>query len=236
MRPVAAILAEARQAVATGAQGDSAPRPDRESLPGARRRRCDFAELLERLNAIEGLERIRFASPHPRHVTPRMIEAMRDLPKVCRHLHLPVQSGSTRVLAAMRRRYTREELPAAGRRPPRGHAGHRALDRYDRRVPRRDGRGLRRDAVADARRPGITACSRSSTRRGRTRSRSSACRTTWRRRRRRGGSWRSRRCRGTFRGSFSRPWSARSDARARRRASAAAGTGSCRDARAGTRS
>src|SRR6185437_3596174 len=50
------------------------------------------------------------------HVTPRMIEALRSLPKVCRHLHLPVQSGSTRVLTAMRRRHTREhylELVAA---------------------------------------------------------------------------------------------------------------------------
>jgi tRNA-2-methylthio-N6-dimethylallyladenosine synthase len=71
-------------------------------------RRCDFAGLLERLQEIDGLERIRFASPHPRHVTPRMIAAMRDLPKVCRHLHLPAQSGSTRVLAAMRRRHTRD--------------------------------------------------------------------------------------------------------------------------------
>jgi tRNA-2-methylthio-N6-dimethylallyladenosine synthase len=70
---------------------------------------CDFAGLLERLNAIAGLERIRFASPHPRHVTPRMIEAMRTLPKVARHLHLPVQSGSTETLKAMRRRHTREE-------------------------------------------------------------------------------------------------------------------------------
>ena len=77
---------------------------------------CDFAALLERLNDIAGLERIRFASPHPRHVTPRMIAAMRDLPKVCRHLHLPVQSGSTRVLAAMRRRHTREQyLELVGR-------------------------------------------------------------------------------------------------------------------------
>ena len=69
---------------------------------------CDFAALLERLSGIEGLLRIQFASPHPRHVTPRMISAMRDLPTVCRHLHLPVQSGSTRLLAAMRRRHTRE--------------------------------------------------------------------------------------------------------------------------------
>jgi tRNA-2-methylthio-N6-dimethylallyladenosine synthase len=69
---------------------------------------CDFAALLERLNDIDGLKRIRFASPHPRHVSRRFLEAMARLPKICRHLHLPVQSGSTRVLAAMRRRYTRE--------------------------------------------------------------------------------------------------------------------------------
>src|SRR5207245_4907061 len=51
---------------------------------------------------------LRFASPHPRHFPARFLEAMKHLPKVCRHLHLPVQSGSTRVLEAMRRRYTRE--------------------------------------------------------------------------------------------------------------------------------
>jgi tRNA-2-methylthio-N6-dimethylallyladenosine synthase len=112
MRPAAAIVAEARQAVAEGAIEiqllgqivNHYQAPDDAS--------CDFAALLERLNAIDGLQRIRFASPHPRHVTPRMIGAMRDLPKVCRHLHLPVQSGSTRVLGAMRRRHTREEYLA----------------------------------------------------------------------------------------------------------------------------
>ena len=108
MRPLADILADARDAVATGAQEiqllgqivNHYQAPDDGS--------CDFAGLLECLNEIPGLNRIRFASPHPRHVTPRMIAAMRDLPAVCRHLHLPVQSGSTRVLAAMRRRHTRE--------------------------------------------------------------------------------------------------------------------------------
>jgi tRNA-2-methylthio-N6-dimethylallyladenosine synthase len=70
---------------------------------------CEFAGLLELIHDTPGIERIRFASPHPRHVTPRMLQAMRDLPKVCRHLHLPVQSGSSRVLQAMRRRHTREE-------------------------------------------------------------------------------------------------------------------------------
>ena len=109
MRPAADIVAEARHAVETGAREvqllgqivNHYQAPDDPS--------CDFAGLLERLQAIDGLARIRFASPHPRHVTPRMIAAMRDLAKVCRHLHLPVQSGSTRVLAAMRRRHTREQ-------------------------------------------------------------------------------------------------------------------------------
>ena len=69
---------------------------------------CDFAELLAAVNDVAGVERIRFASPHPRHTGLRLIQAVRDLPKVCKHLHLPVQSGSTRILEAMRRRYTRQ--------------------------------------------------------------------------------------------------------------------------------
>src|SRR4029079_4385660 len=68
----------------------------------------DFAKLLAEVNDVPGIQRIRFASPHPRHTSQRLIEAVRDLPKVCKHLHLPVQSGSTRILKAMRRRYTRE--------------------------------------------------------------------------------------------------------------------------------
>jgi tRNA-2-methylthio-N6-dimethylallyladenosine synthase len=70
---------------------------------------CDFPALLAAVHEIPGIERIRFASPHPRHTSDRLIEAVRSLPKVCKHLHLPVQSGSTRVLNLMRRRYTREQ-------------------------------------------------------------------------------------------------------------------------------
>jgi tRNA-2-methylthio-N6-dimethylallyladenosine synthase len=70
---------------------------------------CDFAQLLADVDGVAGVERIRFASPHPRHTGRRLIEAIRDLPRVCKHLHLPVQSGSTRVLHAMRRRHTREQ-------------------------------------------------------------------------------------------------------------------------------
>jgi tRNA-2-methylthio-N6-dimethylallyladenosine synthase len=116
MRPVADILADARHAVATGAREVQLLGQIVNHYQAPDDATCDFATLLERLNEIEGLARIRFASPHPRHVTPRMIAAMRDLPAVCRHLHLPVQSGSTRVLAEMRRRHTREhylELVAA---------------------------------------------------------------------------------------------------------------------------
>jgi tRNA-2-methylthio-N6-dimethylallyladenosine synthase len=70
---------------------------------------CDFPALLEAVHDIPGIDRIRFASPHPRHTTDRLVAAVRDLPKVCKHLHLPVQSGSTRVLGLMRRRHTRAE-------------------------------------------------------------------------------------------------------------------------------
>ena len=109
MRLARDIVAEVRQAADTGARevqllGQIVNHYQAPDDPG-----CDFAELLSRVNDVPGIERIRFASPHPRHVTPRMMEAMRDLRKVCRHLHLPVQSGSTRVLQAMRRRHTREE-------------------------------------------------------------------------------------------------------------------------------
>ena len=109
MRPVADILADVRHAVDSGrveiqllgqivnhyaAPDDSA---------------CDFPVLLERVAAVAGVRRIRFASPHPRHTSERLIEAVRDIPQVCKHVHLPVQSGSTRILGEMRRRHTRDQ-------------------------------------------------------------------------------------------------------------------------------
>ena len=69
--------------------------------------------LLRELQRIDGLERIRFTSAHPKGCTDELIAAYRDCDKVCRHLHLPVQSGSDRVLKEMGRRYTREEYLAA---------------------------------------------------------------------------------------------------------------------------
>ena len=74
-----------------------------------------FPRLLWELNKIEGLERIRFTSAHPKGCTDELVRVYRECPKVCRHLHLPVQSGSDRVLAEMGRHYTRAEYLAAVR-------------------------------------------------------------------------------------------------------------------------
>jgi tRNA-2-methylthio-N6-dimethylallyladenosine synthase len=71
--------------------------------------RVDFAGLLERVHEVEGLRRLRFTTSHPEHVSQRLAAAMRGLPKVCPYLHLPLQSGSDRILDSMRRGYTRAE-------------------------------------------------------------------------------------------------------------------------------
>src|SRR4029077_20299240 len=92
MRPKADILAEVREAAESGHREvqllgqivNHYARPDDPS--------CDFTGLLEAIHDVRGIERIRFASPHPRHVSPRFLETMARLPKICRHLHLPVQS------------------------------------------------------------------------------------------------------------------------------------------------
>ncbi|NLF31544.1 MAG: tRNA (N6-isopentenyl adenosine(37)-C2)-methylthiotransferase MiaB [Planctomycetes bacterium] len=68
-----------------------------------------LADLLERIEPIAGIERVRFVTSYPGRFDRRILQAMRDLPKVCEYLHVPAQSGSDRMLAAMRRRYTRAE-------------------------------------------------------------------------------------------------------------------------------
>ncbi len=83
---------------------------------------CDFADLLRAVNDVEGVERIRFTTSHPKDFSDRLIEAMRDLPKVCEHVHLPVQSGDDQVLKRMNRGYTaghyRERVAALRRAVP----------------------------------------------------------------------------------------------------------------------
>lgn len=68
-----------------------------------------FAKLLQKIEAIEGLERIRFMTSHPKDLSDELIEVMKNSKKICRHLHLPAQSGSSRILEKMNRRYTRED-------------------------------------------------------------------------------------------------------------------------------
>ncbi len=68
-----------------------------------------FAELIRRVEAIEGLERIRFMTSHPKDLSDELIEVMRDSKKLCRHLHLPLQSGSSKLLKDMNRHYTKEQ-------------------------------------------------------------------------------------------------------------------------------
>ena len=71
--------------------------------------KVNFAELLYQLNEIPGIERIRFLTSHPKDLSEELIYAMRDLSKVCEHLHLPFQAGSTKVLKEMNRGYTKEQ-------------------------------------------------------------------------------------------------------------------------------
>lgn len=68
-----------------------------------------FAALLRMIHQVEGIRRIRFVSPHPADVTDELIETIRDYPKICRHIHMPLQSGSDRILKAMRRSYSSRE-------------------------------------------------------------------------------------------------------------------------------
>jgi tRNA-2-methylthio-N6-dimethylallyladenosine synthase len=69
----------------------------------------DFADLLRSVGAVDGVRRLRFTSPHPNDFSPRVIDAMADTAAVCEHVHLPMQSGSSRVLKRMLRRYSRDQ-------------------------------------------------------------------------------------------------------------------------------
>jgi len=75
----------------------------------------DFSKLLRMVNDIDGIKRIRFMTSHPKDLSSGLIAAMAGLPKICSHLHLPVQSGSTNILKLMNRGYTREEYLALTR-------------------------------------------------------------------------------------------------------------------------
>jgi tRNA-2-methylthio-N6-dimethylallyladenosine synthase len=118
-RPFADIVAEVATAAADGVTevtllGQNVNSYGRDIALGERRAGQDtkvrplFAELLRAVGAVEGIRRVRYTSPHPKDLRPETIAAMADTPAVCEHLHLPLQSGSDRVLAAMHRGYTAE--------------------------------------------------------------------------------------------------------------------------------
>jgi tRNA-2-methylthio-N6-dimethylallyladenosine synthase len=105
--PPAAIVAEIEELVAGGCRevtllGQTVNAYGRDLVPPT-----DLAELFARVNDVAGLERIRFTTSNPYNLTPRLIRAMREVPKVCEWFHLPLQSGSDAVLERMNRGYTR---------------------------------------------------------------------------------------------------------------------------------
>jgi tRNA-2-methylthio-N6-dimethylallyladenosine synthase len=108
-RPLEEIVAEVETLAADGVRevtllGQNVNSYGTRLRPQPRR----FSELLAAVDAIDGIERIRYTSPHPAHMGEDVVRAHADLPAVCEHIHLPLQSGSSRVLKEMRRTYNRE--------------------------------------------------------------------------------------------------------------------------------
>ena len=107
-RPLADVLAEVAHLAAEGVREVTLLGQNVNAYRGAMEggEIADFALLLELVHEIPGIERLRFTTSHPREFTPRLVEAYARLPKLAAYLHLPVQSGSDKVLAAMKRGYT----------------------------------------------------------------------------------------------------------------------------------
>ena len=104
------IVAEVTQLAAAGVReitllGQNVNSWGRDLAPDIR---TEFGELLRACDAVDGIERIRFTSPHPKDFREPVVAAMAECDAVCEHIHLPLQSGSTRILKAMRRTYSRE--------------------------------------------------------------------------------------------------------------------------------
>ncbi|HIP61340.1 MAG TPA: tRNA (N6-isopentenyl adenosine(37)-C2)-methylthiotransferase MiaB [Sulfurovum sp.] len=111
--PSALIITEIEKAVSTGAKevmllGQNVNNYGRRF--GSDDEKCDFTELLQKISKIEGLERIRFTSPHPLHMNDAFLEEFASNPKICKQIHVPLQSGSTLLLKAMKRGYTKENF------------------------------------------------------------------------------------------------------------------------------
>ncbi|MDX6648791.1 MAG: tRNA-2-methylthio-N6-dimethylallyladenosine synthase [Solirubrobacteraceae bacterium] len=111
-RPAAELVGELERMAAEGVRevtllGQNVNSYGRDLPAGAR---VSFAELLRAADAIEGIERIRYTSPHPQYIREDVARAHAECESVCEHIHLPLQAGSSRILKAMRRTYTRERF------------------------------------------------------------------------------------------------------------------------------
>ncbi len=106
-RPLEELVAEVRGLVADGVREVTLLGQNVNSYGTRLRPKRSFAELLAELDAIDGLDRIRYTSPHPSHMGEDVVRAHADLPSVCEHVHLPLQAGSSRILKRMRRTYDR---------------------------------------------------------------------------------------------------------------------------------
>jgi len=109
-RPIAEIVDEVEELASRGSRevtllGQIVTSYGRREIP-FKQGKSPFVQLLEAIHGVAGIERIRFTSPHPQGFKKDLIEAYSELPKLCEYVHLPVQSGSTRILRAMNRPYT----------------------------------------------------------------------------------------------------------------------------------
>src|ERR687896_790302 len=109
-RPLGELVAEVERLAADGVREVTLLGQNVNSYGRSLRPRASFAELLRAVDAIEGIDRIRYTSPHPSDMKEDVILAHAELPSLCQHIHLPLQSGSSRVLKRMRRTYTRERF------------------------------------------------------------------------------------------------------------------------------
>jgi tRNA-2-methylthio-N6-dimethylallyladenosine synthase len=111
-RPLNDILEEAKSLIAQGVREITLLGQNVNSYRMAGENISAFPHLLERLNSLEGLIRVRFTTSHPKDLSDDVIRCFKDFPKLCPHLHLPVQAGSNTILKAMSRGYTREHYMA----------------------------------------------------------------------------------------------------------------------------
>ena len=108
-RPIDAIVEEIKKVAAEGYKEITLLGQNVNSYGKNLEKPITFAELLQQIEQIEGLERIRFMTSHPKDLSDELIEVMKHSRKICRHLHLPLQSGSSRILNLMNRKYTKEQ-------------------------------------------------------------------------------------------------------------------------------